>query len=228
MNKQLFYALLLSSLISFSQEKNDTLSSYNFLNHKYKFLTADFKIAIPDTVYKNNFKKYKYIEGREFKHSDSLGVVLMSEFNNWRTARIARNAILYEWVKIGYYLWITEGEAKKMGQSYGFMKPYAFRLFLDDDNKHDEKLKAFIVDLRKKVFLKTKNEEVKNMPVKKFLNMSFGSNPIMQEDRAKFMIARKKEMQIKAFEKEHGHLPNKDEIEHLGTKCTKKNCCQKG
>jgi hypothetical protein len=57
--------------------------------------------------------------------------------------------------------------------------------------------------IKKKIHLATKNEEVKNMPLKKFLNMSFESNPIMQEDRAKFMVARKREMQIKAFEKEH-------------------------
>ncbi len=223
----MLFTLLLSSLLCFSQKRNDTVLDYNFLNHKYKFLTADYKIAIPDSVYKNSFKKYKYTEGRDSKYSDSLGVVLMSEFNDWRISRMARNAILYEWKKIGYYLWITEPEAKKMGQSYGFKKPYSFRLFLNNDEKHDEKLKAFIVDLRKKVFMKTKNEAVKDMPLKKFLNISFQSSPIMIKEKAEFIIVRKKEMQIRAFEKEHGHLPNQDEMEHLATKCNKKDCCQK-
>lgn len=160
--------------------KIDSLKKIDFLRYNYKYLDKDFKIKIPKEVYEKTFIDYKFIPGRIRNHRDSLGVVLTAEFKDLDAARIAELRIMYTWQRVGHYTWMSENEVLELAKKLNIKMPYGLQeLFL----KNDPKVKSQIQNLRDKLYLELKKEEIKTMPVNQLLNYGFKYNPELIELR---------------------------------------------
>lgn len=186
-------ALLLAGNAAFSQNstkekfqkqdaKIDSLRKIDFLSYKYKYLGENFKIKIPNEIYKKTVEEYKFFPERIKTYRDSLSVVLMTEFKDWDAARISELRICYEWKRVGYHTWISELEILNLAKKLNVKMPYRLQeMFLNNDPK----VKSEIQNLRNKLYAKSGNEEIKKMPTDKLLLYSFKNNPEVVELRKK-------------------------------------------
>jgi len=86
------------------------------IDYNYKYLDSNFAIGIDSIEFNETVTKYKFIGDRITNYQDSLGVVLMREFGDWKKERIAKSRIIYSWERVGCHLWKKEDEIKQMGQ----------------------------------------------------------------------------------------------------------------
>jgi hypothetical protein len=195
---------------------NAKAKTIDYFSHPYKYLDKNLKISITNNEFQNTIIKYNFFSDRIEKYNDSLNVVLMAEFNDWDHARFAKMRLTYSWLRLGYHLWLSENDTKKMAKKYGYTLPYLFKEFLiKSGNSHDVYLDNFFSDLRSNL-LKTegvKEGDFKSGSVDDLLNIALVKSP----DRIK-------DWQKLAYEREHGVQRGKDI--KVGVSCGKKNCCQ--
>lgn len=154
--------------------KIDSISKIDFLSYNYKYLDKDFKFKISKKKFENSIDKYKFSPERLRNYKDSLGVVLMAEFNDWDAARIAELKITYSWERVGYHLLKNKDEVIEIAKKLNIKYPYRLQELL---LRNDPKVTAEIEKLRNKLFLSFKKEELKTMSSKQLLLFAFSNNP---------------------------------------------------
>ncbi|MGE0079457.1 MAG: hypothetical protein AB7S48_16470 [Bacteroidales bacterium] len=127
----LFFALLFSNIVNAQTPSAEEViaeykrySNYDYLNHKYKYLDKNYKIHISSELFQHLIKENKIYPEAIKAYKDSIAVVMCGEFESWPQRNIASYVITFSWLRIGYYLWITNAQAKELGQRYGVSMPY--------------------------------------------------------------------------------------------------------
>ena len=92
------------------------------------------------------------------KYNDSLGVVMMLEFDDWDKCRIACLQVGYSWLRLGYHTWRTEAEIKKIAKSVGITHPWRMQQYLNDDANNAPFVLDFFKSLKFKIL--TSNKDV--------------------------------------------------------------------
>lgn len=188
----------------FSQNVDVAKLNYDYLSHDYNHLDNEFRINISSVKFDSLVVMYKFYPERIKTCRDSLSVVLMGEFNDWDKARIAKNRIVFSYLRLSYYLWTTKAEAKKLCEKYDIKYPYRFyQLCAGSELNWDQELKDFIFELKNKVEVSTKNNSLDTLNNKEFLKLALVSNPQRQKDYERVKRTRK-----------------------VGVSCGKANCCQ--
>jgi hypothetical protein len=188
-----------------AQELDEKLLVYDYFNHPYNFLDKDFNIKITPEKFQEFMIKYRYYPERIKTCRDSLGVVLMGEFNDWTKARIAKQRILFRELRASYYLWSTEDEIRRLCEKYSYKYVYEFYVyFSSQEDKWDDDMKKFMSELRKKVIENTQNESVSEMTNKELLSFALLHSP-----------QRIKDSEAKKAKRAKGDFS-----------CGKKDCCQ--
>lgn len=160
--------------------KIDSLIKIDFLSYKYKYLDENFKINIPKEVYEKMLMDSRLIPERIKKYSDSLDVILKTEFNDDDATRIAKLRITYSWERVGLHIWKNKDEVIEIAKKLNVKHPYRLQeLFL----KNDPRLAVEIQNLRKTLFANYGKEELMMMPAKQLLPFAFSNNPKIVELR---------------------------------------------
>ncbi|WP_326983170.1 hypothetical protein VUJ46_01070 [Chryseobacterium sp. MYb264] len=179
-NNDVFTDSIISSVVKENKQiKVDSLIQIDYLAYSFKYLNKDFKILIDNNSFNKSLKENHYIEERIKNYSDSLGVVLMYELNDWDATRIAKQQITFSWKRLGYYLHRSDRDLKNLNIKYEYKHPYLmFRHFKSNDEESEFK-KAEIN--RIKNILVTDFKQDYNMITKlsneEILNKSFELNP---------------------------------------------------
>jgi hypothetical protein len=172
----------LQFILNAKQKRIDSLRKIDFINFKYKYLDADYKIKID----KNTFEKITLENSPNIKsYKDSLMTVLHYELGDNNAVNIAFHRILFNWKKMSYYIWETEQRAKEIGESFGFKHPYNFLEFLKNEGSENSKKIEFLNQLKTKV-LDNKFDELGLNTFEKFLYYSFKHNPDRIRDMEKY------------------------------------------
>lgn len=203
------------------KQKIDSLKKFNYLSYKYHFLDSNYQIRIDEKTFNKAIHKYNFLEDRIKSYKDSLGVVLMIEFNDWNKVRIGKQRISYSWLRLGYHTWQSEQEAENFAHLFGITHPWRMREYLVDETNNNPLIVDFINNLRTKIKEESQEQEIDHLSRKKLLNKALLHNPRRIKDYAKLIEVRKK--QEEAYLKEHGELHKSN----IGVGCGKKNCCQK-
>lgn len=154
--------------------KIDSLSKIDFLSYNYKYLDKDFKFKISRKKFEKSIEKHKFYPERLRNYKDSLGVVLMAEFNDWDAARIAELKITYSWERVGYHLLKNKDEVIEIAKKLNIKYPYRLQELL---LRNDPKVSTEIEKLRNKLFLSFEKKELKTMSSKQLLSFAFSNNP---------------------------------------------------
>jgi len=165
--------LLLNVSLVIAQEN---AKEFDYLNHSYQFLDKDFKININSEEFNNAVKEYKFIRERINTYSDSLSVVLMNEFGDWKKTRIAKLRITYQWERVGYHLWKNEDFVKKLAKSQTIKMPYELQEKFYNPQGNSE-INLIIESLRKKLLENFNNDALKTMSNKDLMKFAFNNNP---------------------------------------------------
>ena len=198
----------------------DSLSKIDYLSYDYKYLDKGFKLKVGETEFKKAVKKFDFYPERIRTYRDSLGVVLMMEFNNWHQARIAESRISFSWLRLSYFTWQEVEEVESYTRSFDIVLPWRMYEFLIDEKNDNPKIIAFLEDLKDKVKKETKRDDLDQLSRKDLLTVAMRCNPQRIADYEKMVAERKR--QRKAYVKEHGEIdPSK-----IGVGCGKENCCQ--
>lgn len=201
-----FIFIIASTFTLYSQLQNKDYLKYDYLSHDYKYLDDDFRVNISNDLFQELIKKYNYFPERIKTCRDSLGVVLMGEFDDWHKARVAKYRILFNYLRASYYLWTTEYEIKQMCDKYSYKYVYDFyEYFSSEEDDWDDDMKLFMSELRKKVIEHTGNKSVSEMTNKEFLKYTLLCNP----------------QRIKDYER------LKEKRSNGEASCGKEDCCQK-
>lgn len=171
--------LIISFIVSAQRhEVPQEFLDYDYLTHKYEYLDEDFNIKITPKKFQEFVVRYKFYPKMIRTCRDSLGVVLMGEFNDWTKARIAEQRISFSDLRASYYLWTTEDEIRRLCEKYSYKYIYELYVyFSSEEDIWDEDMKKFMSELRKKVIEHTKNESVSEMTNKEFLRFSLLHSP---------------------------------------------------
>lgn len=194
---------------------------FDYLNHNYKYLDSNFNISIDSSSFNETIRKYKFIEERIITYRDSLSVVLMTEFGDWRRTRIAELRINYSWERVGHHLWKKENEIRQLGKQLNIEQPYRLQELFYYPEGNITVIKI-IEDLRKELIEKFESEDLKTMDNANLMKFAFNRNP----DVLNLKIAILHRKSIERFKDRHGRLPNESEKEKLGLSCGAENCCQ--
>ncbi|MDO5615257.1 MAG: hypothetical protein Q4G16_03645 [Cruoricaptor ignavus] len=186
----------------FAQSKIDSLRKIDFLEYDYKSID---KITLKNLLSSKEFDdiiiKYKFIPDKIKHRNDSLSVSLMAEFNDWDVMRVAKLQLTYDWKRIAYYLWLCPEESKIIAQNEGYEKAYYFKGYLENEEKHSEKIKEVINNIKEKI-IKKEGDIFKKRSMKEILAVFFEKNPDRLRDLELYKT-------------------NKKNI------CTQEDCCQK-
>lgn len=171
--------LIISFIVSAQRhEVPQEFLDYDYLTHKYEHLDEDFNIKITPQKFQEFVVRYKFYPKMIRTCRDSLGIVLMGEFNDWTKARIAEQRISFSDLRASYYLWTTEDEIRHLCEKYSYKYIYELYVyFSSEEDIWDEDMKKFMSELRKKVIEHTKNESVSEMTNKEFLRFSLLHSP---------------------------------------------------
>lgn len=174
------------------QQEIDSFLRMDVFNMKFQYLNDDFSINIDSTTFNKAVRHYKFYPERIKAYNDSLAVVLTYELKSFHGSRIALSRITYQWKKIGYYLWCSEEDAKTLGNSFGFEKPYLFYEFLTSEaDTPAEKIKIF-QDL--KLLLAKETEALKPFDsYKEIMKYGFKHNPERIKDMKQYINSRSRQ-----------------------------------
>ncbi|GAA4892000.1 hypothetical protein GCM10023311_15530 [Flaviramulus aquimarinus] len=219
--KKLIIILLVLNASTILAQKEYVPEEFDYLDYNYKYLDSNYNINIDSIQFNKTVIKYKFIKERINKYEDSLSVILMSEFGDWKKSRIAKHRITYSWERVGYHLWKKEDEVKKMGEEFNLNYPYKLQqlFYYPNGNK---KIIKIIDTLRIQLMNQFKLDTLKNMNNPNLMRFAFNNNPNVL--KLKSELIHKKN--IETFKIKHGRLPNSQEKEKLGLSCGKENCCQ--
>jgi hypothetical protein len=155
---------------------------YDYLGHKYKNLTDDYKIIISNADFQKTMDKYSIYPDRIRTFKDSLGVVMLDEFGNETQARIAKLKVGYTYLRVGYHIWLTEEETKELNNRYSFTHPYELRKFIGDASRWDDYMKSFMKDLRNELYKVTEKKEIFELDTEPFLSIALRYSPTRIKD----------------------------------------------
>jgi len=194
--KFLIFPLLLISMGLRAQKSDEIpkeLPEIDYLTYKYKHLDKDYKIHMPSDLFQETMKKYEYFPQKIKTYSDSLSVVLMGEFDNWKQANIATNRLAFTDLRSSYYLWISPARVKELRVIYGFDHPYRFyQYFRFQEDQWDEKMHQFMKNLRTKVDKASDKPNVLSMTSKYLLREALLLSPQRVIDSKKKVSKRSK------------------------------------
>jgi len=152
------------------------------LDRKYTYLDDNFNITIPKDTFDLALKKYNFYVNKIKKHKDSVNIILQHELKDWDASRIASLRINYSWLRLGYHLWLSEEQTKKLGEKLNFKHPYKLKQFIIDDTNNSKERITIIENLKARMtqhflynFKNYKNS-------KKLLNFALGENPQRKRD----------------------------------------------
>jgi len=189
--------LMLGTLLNAQKPSNDTIkwmidsvrkevekySQIDYLTYDYKYLDDDLKIIMSGDLFDSIVNARNFYKERILKYSDSIVVVLCAEFESDIQQRVASTRLTMTWLRVSYYIWISESETKVLGRRYAFKYPYELYDYINyRQQEWDKYMKRFIKDLRKKVLKETGNEELAAMDHKMFLAYALRMNPTRIED----------------------------------------------
>ena len=187
-----------------AQKVSDEILTYDYLNHNYEFLNEDYSINIPSEEFETLMKKYKFHKERIRCWKDSIAVITIGEFGDWQKSRIARSQITLSFLRVSYYLWISEAETINLAKKYNKVLPYRFyQYFRFDEKDWDSGMRIFMSQLRAKVSEVAKDPAIMTMSVKEFLKQALIHNPERQKAAEEYKRKRAE-----------------------GNGCGKSNCCQ--
>jgi hypothetical protein len=218
-NITIFFLIVLG--FAFGQEsdletKIKKIGVIDYFNYNYKYLDENFKINISSKDFQKAINKYEFFPNLIKTYNDSLGIVLMLEFNDWDHARMAKMRLTYTWLRLSYHLWISENETKQMAKKFGFTQPYLFKDFLSKSaSRNNTYLNNFFTTLRTnlKNTAGVKDKDFRSGSIDDLMNLALNKSP-----------ERIKDFQEIKYEREHGVKPGKDV--KIGVSCGKENCCQ--
>ena len=194
----------LSYAVDNKHNSNDKFLEYDYFNHNYLYLDKDYKINISKKTFNNQLKELNISSCRINNYYDSLIVIMSLEFEEKSFARCAAYRMGYTWTRLGYHLWLSADDAKKLADEFGYSHPYIFKKYLLQSQ--DPKVNAIYHDLNVKIAAEYPEKEFNNLSKSKFLDQSLRLNPTRIKDSEKL----KKEVVKK----------------RNGESCSKENCCQ--
>ncbi|MBN2597441.1 MAG: hypothetical protein JXR82_11710 [Marinifilaceae bacterium] len=196
--------VLISSCGLSAQKVSNEILTYDYLKHNYEFLDEDYSINIASDKFKSLMKKYKFHEERINCWKDSIAVITIGEFGDWQKSRIAHSQITLSFLRVSYYLWISETETFDLAKKYHKTMPYRFyEYFRFNEKDWDSDMRTFMNKLRVKVSEVAKNPAIMTMSNRKFLKQALIHNPERQKA-------------AKEYEKNRAE----------GEGCGRTNCCQ--
>ena len=196
--------LIFCNLYVEAQSQSSVNADYDYLNHKYNYLDRNYKIIISNEKFNELLKVYNLVPEQIVNYRDSLSVVLCGEFDIWIDRNRAHFHITYTWLRAGYYLWLSESEAKNLGQKFGFKMPYQLSEYARHPELWNDEMKEFMKNLRARVYDEKKDEEIIKMDNRQLLHYALVENPVRQKDFERVQIERGQ----------------------TGVGCGKPNCCQ--
>ena len=174
-------------------EMSKELPEIDYLTYKYEYLDKDYKIHMPSDLFQETMKKYEYYPQKIKTYKDSLSVVLMGEFDNWKQANIATNRLAFTDLRSSYYLWISPARVKEFRDKYGFNHPYSFyEYYRYNEDKWDEEMHKFMKNLREKVAKASDKPDVLSMTSKYLLREALVLSPQRVIDSKKKVSKRSK------------------------------------
>jgi hypothetical protein len=155
-------------------KKIDSLVKIDFIGYKYKYLDENLKIQISKELYEKILIDYNIRPERIKKYSDSVRVILNSEFKDDDAFRIAHFRITYSWERVGFHIWKNKDETIEIAKRLNIKHPYRLQeLFLNNDPK----VSTEIQNLRTTLFEQFRKEELMMMPAKQLMLFAFSNNP---------------------------------------------------
>ena len=220
MKKLIIILFVLNVSAAFAQKKY-VPDEIDYLAYNYKYLDSNYAIDIDAIEFNETATKYGFIKERITNYQDSLGVVLMNEFGDWKKQRLAKSKITYKWERVGYHLWKKEDEIKQLGQEFGVIHPYRLQQLFYAPNGN-EKAIEIMDDLRNKLITKFDADTLKGLENYYLMKFAFNNNPDVLLLKAEYFH----KINIKKFKTEHGRLPNSEEKKKYSLECVTENCCQ--
>lgn len=190
----------------------DSIINVDYLSLKYRYLDDNFNIQIDSKTFDKAVKIYKFYPERISKYKDSLGVVLMLEFDDWQKCHVAYNKIGYSWKRLGYHTWQTEKEAEDFAMCFGITHPFRMREFLIDETNNGKIVADFYKELKAKVKAEDNTVSFAGLSREQVLTLAMKKNPV----RIKLYLE-------ELYQKRHGKVDEK----YIGVGCDEENCCQK-
>lgn len=220
MKKLIIILFVLNVSATFAQKKYIP-DEIDYLAYNYKYLDSNYAIEIDSTEFNETVAKYGFIKERITKYKDSLGVVLMREFGDYKKTRIAKARITYKWERVGHHVWKKEDEMKKIGEELNITYPYRLQQLLYTPNGN-EKAIEIMDDLRNKLITKFNADTLEGLDNYYLMKFAFHNNPDVIKLKTEFFHKKN----IEKFKKDHGRLPNKEERKKYKLECLSENCCQ--
>lgn len=149
----------------------------DFLSYRYKFLDKNKRILIPKNIYESTIKKYNFKDFQIKKYEDSLYVVMMAEFNDWRKARKAINVLTYKWEKLCFYTGKDIFYVKELAKKCNIENPYQMYEFLISENSIGEGIDELFADVKKSIRKIDENYDFTEKSRKQLLYYLFRINP---------------------------------------------------
>lgn len=178
----------LDSIKKITQKERDSFLKLNLIDRSYLYLNDDFKIEIDSLSFQNVIKDYP---GIVETYKDSLMRILSYELKSTSGGGLAFHRILFNWEKLSYYIWTSEGEAQELGYKLGFKHPYRFYEYLMDDTIYTVGKLKLLNEIKVKLS-KVDTNAIEIKPYKKFLRYAFKVNPMRHEAMDAYMKANSK------------------------------------
>lgn len=182
------FILLIFNISFVIAQKND--KDFDYLNHPYKFLDKDFNIKINSVEFNKTLKEHQFIEEIINTYSDSLSVILMNEFGDWKKTRVAKLRITYKWERVGYHLWKNEDFVKKLAKRQEIKMPYELQEKFYNPKGNSE-INLIVENLRKKLLESFNKDTLKTMSNKNLMKFAFNNNPEVLKLKEEFMKNRR-------------------------------------
>ena len=154
----------------------DSLKKIDFIHYRYKYLDENFKIKISSQLFEETVVKHKFYKERITRHKDSIGVVLMTEFNDDFVVNFIKNRICFSWQRLGYHLWLSSLEAENLGKSIQIGHPYLVYEFILKNSITNEIIRKFIADLKIKMIATDVTLNFDNYSIPKLLSTALRLN----------------------------------------------------
>lgn len=150
----------------------------DYLKYPYKYLDDNLNIIISNETFDSILIANEYYSDRIQRYKDSIRVVLCGEFESDIQQRVAYTSLTMSWLRVSYYIWISESDTRNLGERYSFQYPYELYDYIYyHQNEWDNYMCNFIEKLKNKVIEETGNNEVITMDHSKFLGYALRSNP---------------------------------------------------
>lgn len=126
--------------VNYSQAEKDSILKIDFINKDYRFLDKEFKIKtaeLKEIEVPTNAPVFR----ENSKYKDSLRAILNYNLNHSYAEHLAYHRILKKWESVGFYIWETPEETKKLAASLKIYHPYLFYEYLISEKSNSRKNK---------------------------------------------------------------------------------------